>query len=187
VPADFGKGVVTWTIKANGKTEKAYGELLPVEEITERIVMTRGNLNPGDDDPNKPPVVAIAPVPRASPGVSVPLVAAVSDDGLPKPRASAAPKSASAQADATAIQAQANSSGPARPRGLTVAWMQLRGPAKVRFDKVGSIAVADGKAETSAHFPEPGTYVLRATANDGALSTRADITITVGEQSSSPR
>ena len=43
VPRDFGKQVLTWTIKANGKTEKAYGELLPVEEITERIVMTRGN------------------------------------------------------------------------------------------------------------------------------------------------
>ena len=25
VPGDFGKGVVTWTIRANGKTEKAYG------------------------------------------------------------------------------------------------------------------------------------------------------------------
>src|SRR5262249_37350770 len=35
VPSNFGKQVLTWTIKANGKTEKAYGELLPVEEITE--------------------------------------------------------------------------------------------------------------------------------------------------------
>jgi len=34
VPKDFGKQVLTWTVKANGKTEKAYGELLPVEEIT---------------------------------------------------------------------------------------------------------------------------------------------------------
>ena len=40
VPGDFGKQVVTWTITANGKTQKAYGELLPVEEITERIIMT---------------------------------------------------------------------------------------------------------------------------------------------------
>src|SRR5499427_8241855 len=59
VPADFGKGVVTWTITANGKTEKAYGELLPVEEITERIIITHGNLNPGDGDPNKPPVITV--------------------------------------------------------------------------------------------------------------------------------
>jgi hypothetical protein len=31
---------------------------MPVEEITERIIMTRGNLNRGDEDPNKPPVVS---------------------------------------------------------------------------------------------------------------------------------
>src|SRR5713101_2184098 len=86
VPKDFGKQVLTWTIKANGKAEKAYGELLPVEEITERIIMTRGNLNPGDDDPNKPPVVAIAPVEGATAGTSVLLIAQVTDDGLPKPR-----------------------------------------------------------------------------------------------------
>src|SRR5919197_5548880 len=32
VPKDFGKQVVTWTITSNGKTNKAYGELLPVQE-----------------------------------------------------------------------------------------------------------------------------------------------------------
>jgi hypothetical protein len=41
--------------------------------------------------------------------------------------------------------------------------------------------VADGKAVTTARFAEPGTYVLRATANDGALSTIADVTITVAK------
>src|SRR5205823_7348989 len=112
VPGDFGKGVVTWTIRANGKTEKAYGELLPVEEITERIVMTRGNLNPGEDDPNKPPALSIAPVSAASTGQPVSLVASVTDDGLPKPRVSV---QRTVAADATRIQAQANSSGPARP------------------------------------------------------------------------
>jgi hypothetical protein len=179
VPADFGKGVVTWTIKANGKTEKAYGELLPVEEITERIVMTRGNLNPGDDDPNKPPAITIAPTGTASIDAPLPLVANVSDDGLPKPRPAAPAPTAPAR-DATAIQAQANSSASARPRGLNVTWMQLRGPAKVRFDRPGAILVENGKAETSARFAERGTYVLRATANDGALSTKVDVTIAVG-------
>jgi hypothetical protein len=77
VPRDFGKQVLTWTINANGKTEKAYGELLPVEEITERIVMTRGNLNPGDSDPNKPPVLAVAPIAAPTSGVPVSLTAAV--------------------------------------------------------------------------------------------------------------
>jgi hypothetical protein len=182
VPADFGKGVVTWTIKANGKIEKAYGELLPVEEITERIIMSRGNLNPGDDDPNRPPTIAIAPAAAATVDAPLALTATVSDDGLPKPRA-AAPVRTPQPGDATTIQAQANSSAAPRPRGLNVTWMQLRGPAKASFDRAGPIAVDNGKAETSVRFTERGTYVLRATANDGALSTRADVTITVGRGS----
>lgn len=179
VPADFGKGVVTWTIKANGKTQKAYGELLPVEEITERIVLTRGNLNPGDDDPNNPPSIAIEPVAAVSVDTATVLTADVVDDGLPKPRP-VAPPPAPTPGDATAIQAQANSSASGRPRGLTVTWMQLRGPAKARFDREGPTPVANGKAATSVRFSERGTYVVRATANDGALSTRADVTIVVG-------
>ena len=178
VPRDFGKQVLTWSITANGKTQKAYGELMPVEEITERIIMTRGNLNPGDDDPNKPPTIAIAPVASPTTGGPVVLSAAVTDDGLPKPRPAPAPKPA-APGDATAIQAQANSSAVARPRGLTVSWMQIGGPAKVTFDPAGAAPVVNGKAEVKARFSERGNYIVRATANDGALSTKADLAITV--------
>jgi len=141
--------------------------------------MTRGNLNPGEDDPNKPPTLTIAPVASASLDAPALLDATVTDDGLPKPRA-AAPVRTPAPGDATAIQAQANSSAVARPRGLTVTWMQLRGPAKVRFEPSGAAPVTNGKAAVTARFSERGSYVLRATANDGALSTRADITINVG-------
>jgi hypothetical protein len=179
VPANFGKQTVTWTIKANGKTEKAYGELLPVEEITERIIMTRGGLNPGEGDPNKPPSIAIAPVNGAAVGKPMTLTALVTDDGLPKPRVPV--QRTQTAGDATRIQAQANSSGGTRPRGLVVSWMQLRGPAKVTIESTGPLAVSGGKAETIAKFSAPGTYVLRATANDGALSTRADVTVTVSE------
>jgi hypothetical protein len=91
----------------------------------------------------------------------------------------AAPARTPAPGDATAIQAQANSSAVARPRGLTVTWMQLRGPAKVRFEPAGATPVINGRAAVTARFGERGTYVLRATASDGALSTRADVTITV--------
>ena len=178
VPRDFGTQVLTWSITANGRTQKAYGELMPVEEITERIIMTRGNLNPGDDDPNKPPTIAVAPFAAAAPGAPVVLSAAVSDDGLPKPRPAPVPKPA-APGDATAIQAQANSSVAARPRGLTVSWMQIAGPAKVTFERAGATPVVNGKAEVKAQFAERGEYVVRATANDGALSTKADLTISV--------
>jgi hypothetical protein len=175
VPSTFGKSVLTWTIRSGGRTETAYGELLPVEEITERIIMTRGNLNPGDDDPNKPPAVAIAPVADAHASEPLTLTAVVTDDGLPKPRAAIQRTQA---ADATRIQQQTNSSATAQRRGLTVSWMQLRGPAKVTLG-AGPASVTDGKAVTTARFPEPGTYVLRAVANDGALATKSDVTIVV--------
>ncbi len=176
VPANFGQQTVTWTITANGKTNnKAYGELLRVEEITERIIMTRANLNPGDDDPNQPPVINVPPVAGAAAGAPIAVTAMVTDDGLPEPRAPVQ----RTVTDATRIQAQANSSAPQRPRGLTVSWMQLGGSAKVTFDKTGAIAVSEGKAIAMATFPQPGTYLLRATANDGALATRADLSVVV--------
>ena len=142
--------------------------------------MTHGNLNPGEDDPNKPPVIAIAAVTAPALNAPVTLSATVTDDGLPKPRPAAPPRPTTAPGDATAIQAQANSSAVARPRGLTVAWMQIRGPAKIVFDRTGATSVADGKADVTARFSERGTYVVRAIANDGALSTKTDVTISVG-------
>jgi hypothetical protein len=186
VPRDFGTQAVTWTITANGKTQKAYGELLPVQEITERIVMTRGNLNPGEGDPNKPPAVTIAPMQNATVAAPVTLTANVVDDGLPKPREAPRRTPTTAATDATRIQAQTNSNAPQRPRGLTVSWMQIRGPAKVVLEPAGPTPVADGKASVTARFQQPGTYVLRAIANDGSLSTRADVTIAVGATTSTP-
>src|SRR5262245_9891469 len=185
VPEDSGKQTMTWTITANGKTQKAYGELTnPVEEITERIIMTRGNLNPGEGDPNKPPSITIAAVQGASIGEAVKITATVVDDALPKPR-EVQPRQPTVT-DATRIQAQTNSNAPARPRGLTVSWMQIRGPAKVTFEPAGPTPVANGTAAITAKFQQPGTYIMRATANDGALSTRGDVTITVTGAPTSP-
>jgi hypothetical protein len=132
------------------------------------MIMTRGGLNPGEDDPNKPPLITIAPLGTASVRSPLPLTAMVTDDGLPKPRPAPKPR-AGAQSN-TVVN---------RPRGLNVSWFEYKGPAKVTFDPAGLIMVADGKAVTTARFAEPGVYVLRATANDGALSTIADVTITV--------
>jgi hypothetical protein len=173
VPADWGNKELVWTITSHGRTEKAYGSLQSDEEIIERLIMTRGNLSPGLDDPNKPPSVSISPVSDASTTGAVTLTAIVSDDGLPKPRA---PKAVIAVAQGTA---QTNTAT-ARPRlGLNVTWFEYRGPAKVTFDQPGPILVSAGQAVTKAHFPIPGIYVLRATANDGELQTTSDVTIDV--------
>jgi hypothetical protein len=173
VPKDWGQRELVWTITAHGRAEKAYAQLLPEGEIRERLIMSRGNLNPGEDDPNQPPSVRIAPVLPASVSSPVTLTALVEDDGLPRRRPAPAPRPGAIP------QAQTNTAAE-RPRGgLSVTWFEYRGPDKVTFDSPGPIAVAGGEAVTTAHFPAPGTYVLRAVASDSALQTSADVTITV--------
>lgn len=179
VPADWGQKELIWTITAHGRTEKAYATLRMEEEIIPRLVMSRGNLSPGLDDPNKPPRVSIAPVSSAAVGSPVTLTALVTDDGLPKPLV---PK---ARPETEPGKTQTNAAI-TRRSGLSVSWYEYRGPAKVTFDSTDPIRVGtpgdpitDGKAVTTAHFSQPGTYVLRATANDGALTTEAEVTITV--------
>jgi hypothetical protein len=179
VPADWGQKELVWTITAHGKTEKAYASLQMEEEIIPRLIMSHGGLSPGLDDPNKPPVVSALPVTSATVGSPVTLTAQVKDDGLPKPRI------LKARAEVAPGKAQTNTAG-ARPRsGLRVSWFEYRGPAKVKFDPSEPVHVGtpgepvDGKAEVTAYFTEPGTYVLRATADDGALNTSGDVTITV--------
>ena len=172
VPKDWGQQELVWTLTAHGHSEKAYGQLSPEEEITERMIMSHGYLSLGEEDPNQPPAVSIVPVEGASVTSALTLTALVTDDGLPKPRPVRAPRPG-------APPAQTNSVTAARPRGLTVTWMEYRGPAKVKFDAPGPTKVADGKAVTTVQFAAPGIYVLRATASDSALATKADVIITV--------
>jgi hypothetical protein len=179
VPADFGKKTVTWSITTNGRTEKAYGDLLPAEELTERVLMTNGNFNPGEGDPNQPPSVTVAALQNVVTGVPVTLTASVQDDGLPKPRRVAPPPPARPPTAGRGVIAQVNSSAQGRPQGLTVSWMEYRGPGKVTFGASGLTPVVNGQASTSATFAVPGTYVLRAIANDGQLSKFVNVTVTV--------
>ena len=179
VPPDWGQKVLTWTITANGRTEKAYGDLLPVQEINEQIISSGGNnVLFGDEDPNKPPAITVAPVPQAAISTPVTFTATVTDDGLPKPRTPVVRRTTT-PADGT-IQRQTNSVAVARPRGLTVTWFQYGGPARVTFDPAAAVAVANGTALISARFGAPGAYTLVATASDGQLSQRAVVNIDVG-------
>jgi hypothetical protein len=174
VPKDWGPTQdLIWTITAHGRTEKAYAQLLPEYEILERLIMTRGNLNPGEDDPNKPPTISIAPVSRVNVAAPVTLTALVTDDGLPKPRPPRQPRAGSFP------PAQTNSATERPKPGLAVSWFPYRGPAKVTFDTAGQIPVVNGQAAVTAHFSAPGTYVLQAVATDGALQVRVDVPITV--------
>ena len=55
---------------------------------------------------------------------------------------------------------------------LTTGWTKVSGPGTVTF---GDPAAVD----TTASFGKAGTYVLRLTASDGALSSTDDVTVTV--------
>lgn len=178
VPKDFGKKEVVWSITANGRTELAYGSLLPPQEITERVVMTNGGYDPGLTDPNKPPSLTVAPIQAPVAGSPVALSATVADDGLPKPRGTSASRSTTT----SSFGGQVNSSGSApRPAGLTVSWMQYGGPAKVTFETTGPIPVTNGQAVVTARFAQPGTYQLVASASDRAMTTRVPVTVTVAK------
>ena len=185
VPADFGRKEATWTITANGHTEKVVASLIPQEEINERVVMSNGNFDTGVKDPNKPPTLTVPASLTATVTSALTLTANVVDDGLPKPRPTPAPRPTTTTGGQVNFGAQVNSSGGDRPRGLRLTWIEYRGPAKVTFDPAGPVPVTSEQAlTTTAHFAAPGTYVVRAMANDGALSTTRDVTITVSGGSS---
>ena len=69
--------------------------------------------------------------------------------------------------------------------GLAVTWIHYRGPGKVTFDPMTTeLDKLGGHAATTAHFSEPGTYVLRAIANDTIFTTPVNFTVTVTENTS---
>ena len=175
VPADFGNKEVTWTITAHDHTETAYGNLLPAQEINDRVVSTNGNLDPGEGDPNEPPSITVARTQTATTSTPLRLSASIRDDGLPKPRV---PR-ASRPAATGGFGAQVDRAAAAAPKGLTITWLQYSGPGKAIFEETGAIPVSNGQAATTVRFSEPGTYRLRAIANDGAMSTTADVIVSV--------
>jgi tetratricopeptide (TPR) repeat protein len=61
---------------------------------------------------------------------------------------------------------------PNPPGTVTAAWSQVDGPETVTFG-------APNAVDTTASFTAAGTYTLRLTANDGALTASADVVITV--------
>lgn len=84
--------------------------------------------------------------------------------------------------------------------GLRVSWYVYRGPNAVTFDPeqtkvwedtraganspwaprwVAPTIPEDGRIDTTVTFHEPGTYVLRCLASDGAISSTHDVTFTV--------
>ena len=68
--------------------------------------------------------------------------------------------------------------------GLAVTWLHYQGPGKVTFaPMVIPVKPEEVKATTSVRFSEPGTYVIRAVADDSTYTTPADVTVVVKDAS----
>ena len=192
VPADFGDKELVWTLTSHGRTEKATGKLIRQLYITDRMIISKGNLSPGLDDPNQRPAITISPVADASVSRPLDLTALVADDGLPKPRVQK-------------VVEGAQTNGVDRPINLTVKWIPYRGPAGVSFDAKGQTVLSSdptssfqsglpftrksiqmlakngGAVTAQVHFTEPGTYVMVATADDSELTTSTTVTVDVAK------
>jgi hypothetical protein len=174
VPANFPKDRdLVWTVTANGVTQKAYGSLWPVWQVDQSTISAnRGSRTAIDFDepPNAAPKV-VNPPPRQSAEFGKPfeLTLEVEDDGNPRPRV-----------DRGASVAGLKGRPAERPLNdsLRVSWVQWRGPGLASFEpKV--VRVAEGKATTKISFDKPGTYVLRAYAEDASIHTPHDVTVAV--------
>lgn len=175
VPKDWGPTKrLVWTLTVHGKTEKANLFLLPEWETNNQVMFQNrstpgGGGGGGSGEYNSAPTITAGPNQTITFSNNATITALVTGGPKPSP---AGPQSARPGARARVPQ-------------LSVDWLQYRGPVggRVTFTPKNS-PVVDGKALTTASFSAPGTYMLRGFATDGALSTPADVTVTVNPASS---
>lgn len=170
VPKDFGKKEVVWTLTNRGRTEKAYGALIPAEVLSRKMVLAGAGRDFSDDDTgdatstNQAPVITADPVQPVTLPNKATISLAVTDDGV------------TPTGFAFGIGRGRNN------RGIRLFWSTYRGPAMATFEPQ-STNIPDlkgGKATITASFPVAGTYVLRGTAQDvGSYMTHKDITVVV--------
>jgi hypothetical protein len=145
VPKDFGNKKLTWTLVANGQTTSVPMSLNPLWVVEPFKDAANGNT---------PPVIKFDP---GGPSFTGPPhgFARTMTTGVQEP---------------LELSVWVSDDRPARGArgggGGAVSWTKFRGPGEVTFASARATADAEGKASTTAKFPVPGEYVLRAQAND---------------------
>lgn len=185
VPADWGDKDLVWTVKHNGRTDKAFASLWPVWEINRDVYrLNRGAGSGQGYVDNQPPTVRVAGA--GSRTVTLPdaleLAVLAGDDGVPPPNAALARRTVRPGPKTQAIIDARR----AAVTGLAVTWLHYRGPGAVTFDPQVQEVGDDGRAATLARFSEPGTYVLQAVADDTVFLTPASVTVTVNPAPAGP-
>jgi hypothetical protein len=203
VPKDWGDKDLVWTLMSAGKTEKAYGSLLATWEIG-NLVYQENRKGSGDltfpEQPDRAPTIEMVGSARRTVAAGEPLSLSVevSDDGYPLPRVrpvQSAKAPGGIEIDGPKLENPISQAVVKLDRGvrLGVTWVLYRGgpgtvtfnPMRVPVVSVGSPGVAasagplSGRATTTVTFSQPGTYELRAYADDGVLTTPVDVVVTV--------
>jgi hypothetical protein len=205
VPKDWGGKEMVWTLTTHGVARKAYASLrtdLLIDNVD--LMSETGALGAGVSSPeiraDRPPVIKIVGPTSLAATVGQPLTltAMVTDDGVPKPRG---PGLGRGRGGSEGFELRPPSRiTVGKNLGLHLAWFVYRGAGAVTFDPAqiktwedtreganspwaprwsAPPVPADGRYVTSVTFDQPGTYVLRARADDGALTSDQDLTVTV--------
>lgn len=194
VPADWGKKELTWTLTVNGKTDKAVAWLQAEWEIDP---LFGGKHQSDEQNKNKAPTLALNVPSTGAVSKPMTLTAVVNDDGLPILKApvktavgqetppTLVPDPDQAEIPVNVPTVAVPGGGGARGRGgppqqgTIVTWSVWRGPSGVTFTPALQRIIKTGDAVVTAAFAKPGTYVLRAKANDTHRSVEKDVTVTI--------
>jgi autonomous glycyl radical cofactor GrcA len=206
VPKDFGDKEVIWTLKTHGKVEKAYASLKNDYMIDNQVISTEvgGDFGSLRDElrTNIPPELKVESDRHRNVKVGAPLTLsafAKDPDNIPPRRGRGA--SPTPTVAANALYRPPSSIVPASGPGLRLSWIVYRGSsANVTFSPDQMKTWTDTRAYanspwsppyfipeppadntwiTQVTFREPGTYVLRAVASDGAIFTYDNVTVEV--------
>ena len=179
VPADWGEKDLVWAVTHNGRTDYAYGHLLPVWEMDGGVMRLNRGSGAGEGyADNQRPFVSVddgSDALEVTLPNSLEITVIAGDDGVPPPNPRLAERNPRRGPKSQAIVDPRN----AATTGLAVTWLHWRGPGQVTFaPRVPEIGEG-GRAVTTVSFTEPGTYVLQAVADDTVFVTSMNVTVTV--------
>ena len=179
VPTDWGEKDLVWAVTHNGRTDYAYGHLMPVWEMDGGVMrLNRGSGSGEGYADNQHPFVSVddgSDALEVTLPNSLEIAVIAGDDGVPPPNPRLAERNPRRGPKSQAIVDPRN----AATTGLAVTWLHWRGPGQVTFAPQVPEIGEGGRAVTTVSFTEPGTYVLQAVADDTVYVTSTNVTVTV--------
>jgi hypothetical protein len=202
LPAEWGDQELVWTIRHEGQDYTAVGRLLDPNWGVDEGVWRANRANAfrgrtSEEFVNRAPSVTIEGAAQRSARVGEPLTlrARADDDARPGPAPAPARPQQAGTSGATElpivnfVPTRQAGAGPtdqgvvdfraARPTGLAVTWLHHRGPGEVTFSPRTSATEPGGEVTTQVVFSQPGSYVIRAAADDTSFIRYADVTVEV--------